>query len=329
MLIRNPKKLVRPGQWVLAKIPPDCWIARHSYEFRDVEAAYVFITAQLIPDYRCQYGKYWLYSAAYRIPGRHIYKGDDGYMRYSHDRQYRTRIEDKDKDQFTFHKDGDYETPKPEDFGFVEYNRWDHPVYDEQESKRRDTDGQGGFLYEPASDDPKECPGGDYSLYYCGDCQKWVEPFSLDDGSLACPKCSPELRGLVYDTKVADQLDRARALASYVDTAYGYLRNPLERSSRESLERSLAWRNTDTHWSRPGRCNLYAEDKFSFYFVDQAFSENKKWERSMNGGIIMHGPHVKIGDDGAYEFTTWDYELKCSRPSKPEEIAHIDWSTHT
>ena len=36
-LIRNPRKLVRPGQWVLAKIDPTCWVKTHSYDFSGAE----------------------------------------------------------------------------------------------------------------------------------------------------------------------------------------------------------------------------------------------------------------------------------------------------
>jgi hypothetical protein len=49
----------------------------------------------------------------------------------------------------------------------------------------------------------------------------------------------------------------------------------------------------------------------------------------MNGGLIMHGPHVEITPDGGYTFTTWDYQEQRSRPATEAEIRSICWSTHT
>jgi hypothetical protein len=325
-LIRNPRKLVRPGQWVLAKIPESSWIKRHSYDFRSVDVSYICVLARQAPDYRFQNAFEWFYDVAWRIPDRHIYKDPDyDGLRYSHDKQYLMRIDEEDRSNLSCWKDREYYHASPSDFGLLEYSGSWQPVYDEDEHKRRRS-GVGGYLYEPASEDPKKCPGEDYSLYFCDKCNKFVVPWSNDEGELVCADCD-SLDGLVYREKAAANVERARELADFVDgriRAAGH--NPGK--SRESLERSL----NCPSWSRgdgaPSRTLLFAEDEFSFGFLRQHFVDGK-WKTSYNGGIIMHGPHVKILPDGGYEFTTWDYYLKRNREATPEEIGNINWSTHT
>src|SRR5262249_58583317 len=78
-----------------------------------------------------------------------------------------------------------YETPdggwiSTWDFNLVESHRfyWDKAEFDAHHH------GRGRWLYEPASDDPELCPGGDWSVYRCDQCDQVVKPFSNDDGDL-------------------------------------------------------------------------------------------------------------------------------------------------
>ena len=74
------------------------------------------------------------------------------------------------------------------------------------------TEGKGKWLYEPASDDPELCPGGDWSRYECSTCGKFVKPFSNDQGDLICPTC--EATGLVIlDDEQLDRLEQVREFA--------------------------------------------------------------------------------------------------------------------
>lgn len=215
-------------------------------------------------------------------------------------------------------KDGSYARATTYDFGLLEYNGSGTPgPWDEDEHNKR-RHGTGGYLYEPASDNEDDCPGGDYSLYFCDKCNKFVIPWSNDDGKLVCSGCDP-IGGLIHDAETADQIDRARALADFVGP-----------DARRSLERGiehLAYAPNGR--GLPRRAYLQGEDKFSFYFVISVYSEHIKWSRDYNGGLIMHGPHVDIMPDGGYKFTTWDYTEKRSRPATQEEISYIHWSTHT
>jgi len=65
------------------------------------------------------------------------------------------------------------------------------------------------------SGDPELCPGGDYSAYQCSLCERYVEPFSNDDGTLICPYC--EATGLVILNEDAlEHLAQAREFARMI-----------------------------------------------------------------------------------------------------------------
>jgi len=321
-LIRNNRKLVRPGQWVLAKINPTCWIKTHSYDFQHHDVAWLCITTEYGPVYNCRSAFEYHYRVNWRFPrAEPVAEGEREY--FSHHREYRVKAEG---DAAEIWKDGGYVQAATYDFGLLEYNGSGQPgPWDEEESKKR-RHGTGGYLYEPASENEDECPGPDYSLYFCDQCNKFVIPWSNDDGDLVCSGCSP-LSGLIHDAETAEQIDRARALADYVGP-----------DARRSLERGiehLAY--APNGLGLPRRAYLHKEDKFSFYFVISVFSDGK-WHRDYNGGLIMHGPHVEINPDGdcpadgycpKYRFTTWDYNWKCNRSATQEEIDNIRWSTHT
>lgn len=148
----------------------------------------------------------------------------------------------------------------------------------------------------------EDCPGGDYSLYFCDKCNRFVIASSNDDGDLVCSGCLP-LVGLLYDAGTADQIDRARNLADCVDRfgaasalflappkdyCFGGARRSLERGI-EHLDRSASFGGD----SPPQRGYLHTEDSFSFYFLISVYLDGK-WNRDYNGGLIIHGPRVEV-----------------------------------
>jgi hypothetical protein len=319
-LIRHPRKLVRPGHWVLAKVPDS--LTEHTYDFQGMDAVYVCIVPLREPRRESESGFEWRYRVYWRFP-RELDEGEEPY--WTHSAQYRIR----DTTDESKYRNGTYTYAIYWDFDLIQVYH-DHRVfYDEDESKKW-WSGEGGHLYIPGSDDPDECPGPDYSLYQCSNCEKWVQPHSDDDGNLVCPECGP-LYGLVHGVKTAEQIERARALASFVGP-----------KCRDELERRLNFLAHREGWGYPSQTLLYGEDQFSFYFVMQSFVDGQ-WKRGMNGGLIMHGPHVEevnssalpkgqhveVAPDGGYAFTTWDYQEKRSRPATEAEIRSICWSTHT
>ena len=74
---------------------------------------------------------------------------------------------------------------------------------------REHHEGKGKWLYEPASDDPELCPGGDWSRYLCDGCERYVTPFCNDQGDLICPTC--EATGLVVTQTRSARAPRQRA----------------------------------------------------------------------------------------------------------------------
>jgi len=311
-LIRINRKLVRPGRWVLAKINSTCWIKTHSYDFQSYDVAWLCITTEYGPVYDSRSCFDHHYRVNWRFPrAEPVADGEAEY--FSLHREYRVKTKG---EAAKIWKDGNYCSALPYDFALLELNGSGQPgPWDAEESGKR-RHGTGGYLYEPASDNLDACPGGDYSLYFCDQCNKFVVPWSNDDGDLVCAGCDP-LNGIIYDEKTADQIDRARALADFVGP-----------ECRNNLESRLNFLGMREAWNRLSRCYLHTEDDFSFYFVLCCYDEGQ-WKRGMNGGLIMHGPHVEITPDGSYKFTTWDYAEKRSRSATQEEINYIHWSTHT
>ena len=96
------------------------------------------------------------------------------------------------------------------DFGLI--SPLDPRFHASTEEHRAYHKGTGMHLYEPASDDPKLCPGGDYSCYRCSQCERYVEPFSNDAGELICEFC--EVSGLVmFNPEDLDHLEQVREFA--------------------------------------------------------------------------------------------------------------------
>ena len=80
------------------------------------------------------------------------------------------------------------------------------------DSRRAYHKGTGAHLYETANDDPKLCPGGDYSCYRCSLCERYFEPFSNEQGKLVCKFC--EVSGLVmFNPENLDHLEHVRDFA--------------------------------------------------------------------------------------------------------------------
>jgi hypothetical protein len=168
----------------------------------------------------------------------------------------------------------------PWDFGLIDAStnspNWDKQTMDEH------FQGKGKWLYEPASDDPELCPGGDWSRYECSTCGKFVKPFSNDQGDLICPTC--EATGLVsLDDEQLDRLEDVREFARLMGLGL-------------QLERQLCWlgdygRNPD----RPTRqCVLgydFAPHSFSFahYLLPDSTGDGKR-QLYLNGGLVYQGP---------------------------------------
>src|SRR5262249_4955601 len=153
---------------------------------------------------------------------------------------------------------------------------------------------KGKWLYEPVSDDPELCPGGDWSRYECSICGKFVKPFSNDEGELICPWC--EAAGLVIlDEEQLDRLEQVREFARSMGLS-------------EQLERQLCWladygRNPD----RPERQCVLAYDfaphgfAFAHYLLPNSTGDGKR-QFSFNGGLIYQGPSSPA--DGSFPSLT-------------------------
>jgi len=317
-LIRNDRKLVRPGQWVLAKLPE--WSRKRYRELKDRDKAWICIVPHLWPRYDCKNHFEWHYSVFFRW-----FRDEplvwDGCEHFTHEAQ----LWENEGTSETGHESGGcYTNVSTYSLDLISMiHDWRSRVQYDPKEYDLDRQGKCAFLYEPASDDPEACPGGDYSLYQCNKCNKcnnWVAPWSNDAGELLCPNCD-QLTGIYCDVETAEQMERARALASYVG-----------KEARRNLDQIFTWMaresdNTDERCN-PRRLRLYREDSFSFGFSLQYFVKGE-WKNGMTGGIICHGPHAEIQPDGTYLFRTWDYSQKCSRAATPEEINSINWSTHT
>ncbi len=313
MLIRDDRKLVRPGQWVLAKLPE--WACKRYRELENHDKAWICIVPSLWPRYDYKSHFEWHYSVFFRWFRDEPLAGDDR-ERFYHEAQL-WQNEERDENGY---KSGGYHTSvSTYSVDLIPMvNDWRTRVIYSPEEHKLDHEGKAGFLYKPASDNPEQCPGPDYSVYQCDKCRNYTLPWSNDAGDLVCPNCDP-LTGIYCDAETADQIERARALASFVGL-----------DARRHLDQIFTWMASDNadEGCNPRRLRLYREDSFSFGFVLQYFVEGQ-WKNGMNGGIICHGPHAEITPEGDYLFRTWDYGQKCERFATTEEINHISWSTHT
>jgi hypothetical protein len=156
------------------------------------------------------------------------------------------------------------------------------PNWDE-ETSRAHHKGQGIYLYEPASDDPKLCPGLDWSRYECGKCGTFVKPFSNDEGDLICPWC--EATGLIItDDEQLDRLEQAREFARSMGLS-------------SQLERQLSYLHNYAHHDdgpRKRQCVLaydFAYHSFSFaHYTLPAYTTDGKRHMWFHGGLIYQAP---------------------------------------
>jgi hypothetical protein len=181
MLTKKKLRALQPGQWARVRVPDyECWRKPYSRLQPGEE-----VNVCVIPSYQPMIGYpaswKWSYRVAYRLlTGDWI---------------------------FTDHRDGDWIGCW--ELGLIDASS-NSPNYD-TETFHEHLEGKGKWLYEPASDDPELCPGGDWSRYECDICGKFVVPFADDDGNLVCGTC--EATGLVVDTEQLDRLEQVREFA--------------------------------------------------------------------------------------------------------------------
>ena len=317
MLIRYPKKLVRPGQWVLAKVPQR---ARERYSELNRDSVWLAIIPDYAPDDTFKDTWRWWYSLAFRWPES---VAAEPPVYYTHKQLWEKAwtLEDgyKSGDRYTYLITYDF------DLVCLVHDRRSHNLYDPKEYQL-DREGKCGYLYTPASDNPEYCPGPDYSLYQCPKCNEWWEPHSDDNGDLPCPKCD-EFPGFFHDAETAGVIERCRELADSIDVlSGGATEHGLTR--RQEFERRLNNIAHRTFFGHPARTTIRPDGDYSFFWSTRALIDGE-WKNGMCGGLIMHGPHVKPVEGGGYEFTQWDYSQNCNRPATLQEIANISWSTHT
>jgi hypothetical protein len=247
MLTKKKLRALQPGQWARVLVPDyECW-RKPTSRLQPREEVNVCV----IPSYQPMIGYprswKWSYRAAYRLlTGDWI---------------------------FTDHRDGDWIGCW--ELGLIDAcsnsPNWDRETYHEY------LDGKGKWLYEPASDDPELCPGGDWSRYECDICSKFVVPFSDDDGNLLCSTC--EVTGLVVDSEQLDRLEQVREFARSMGLS-------------EQLERQLCWLAEPRSWGKRSQTRLgydFAPRSYSFgvYILPENGSERKL---GLNGGLIYQGP---------------------------------------
>ncbi len=195
MLKKTKLRALVPGQWARVCVPDwDCW-KEPGCHARPGDEVDICVMSTYKP--RWDYHNSWQWS--YRVGFRHA---ERAYF-------YEER------------KDGYFASPW--DFSLIDASlsspNWDKATV------QRSFEGKGVWLYEPASDDPELCPGGDWSRYECDTCKKFVTPFSNDRGDIVCPYC--EVSGLVIlDEAQLDLLEQTREFAR-------------ERGLSEQLERQL------------------------------------------------------------------------------------------
>jgi hypothetical protein len=268
MLTKRNLRALSPGQWARVRVPDfDIWQkpAEWSGPLAGKE-----VDVCVIPCYGPRYDSanmfHWSYRAAYR------HQSGSAWSNY-------------------FDSEGNLLAPWT--LGLIDASS-NSPNWD-QVTSREHYEGKGKWLYEPASDDPELCPGGDWSRYECDICKKFVRPFSNDDGNLICPWC--EAAGLVIlDDEQLERLEQVREFARSIGLS-------------RQLERQLDYlANYANHDDGPKRQCVLSYDfaPFSFSFAHFALPtpgqekpERKFW---FNGGLIYQGPSVPA--DGSFPSLT-------------------------
>lgn len=185
------------------------------------------------------------------------------------------------------------------------------------------------WIYSPLAEDVAEgfgkLPGEDVSVYECNQCEGWnyLDPEGrrfdrsacMFDGELVCRDC--DTLGLVYSQDVSDRLAIARTLSARIgDDCLQQFENRLNLLGRRES------------WGFPAQTRLFLDGETSFFWIEKVRREDG-WKYSLRGGLIFHGPYVKVGHDGSFTFTKWDYDAARERPATEEEIAASSWGIHT
>lgn len=264
MLLRTNLRALSPGQWARTRIPDyPCWSKKTGTIFSTPVGGEVDIC--VIPVYGPRHDSanafHWSYRVAYRDIGSSW---------------------------------PNWQTPggslwiSTYDFGLKESTTF----YWHTIEHREQYDGNGKWLYAPASDDHELCPGGDYSCYTCDKCMQVVTPFSDDNGDLVCPQC--EVTGLIIsDEETLDRLENAREFARQMGLT-------------AQLERQLAFLDNKLSWGRSSQCVLsrdFAPHSFCFgHFQLPDPAEGRERRMDMNGGLIYQGPNCPA--DGSFPSLT-------------------------
>jgi hypothetical protein len=268
MLTKTKLRALSPGQWARVRVPDfECWRKDGRGYCRTNPGDEVDICVMPIygPHYESRDHFQWSYRVAYRGPQSSWanYQSADGSGWIG-----------------------------PWEFGLIDAStnspNWDNTTAHDHSI------GKGKWLYEPASDDPAICPGGDWSRYECSLCGKFVKPFSNDAGDLLCPTC--EVTGLVIlDDEQLDRLEQVREFARSIGLS-------------EQLERQLNYlHGYANHDDAPKRqCVLaydFAPHSFSFaHYVLPTSSKDGTRKFWFNGAMIWQGPSCPA--DGSFPSLT-------------------------
>jgi hypothetical protein len=262
MLKKMKLRALSPGQWARVRVPDyECWRdekkARGYCRTNPGDEVDICVMPIYMPRYDDKTPFHWNYRVAYR--GRQSswanYEGPDGVW------------------------------CAPWHFGLVNPSLsgpiWDHDTMHEHHI------GKGKWLYEPASDDPELCPGGDWSRYECSLCGKFVKPFSNDSGDLICPWC--EGTGLlILDDEQLERLERVReharalGLSDQLERQLGYLAGYGDEHNQVVLSYD------------------FAPHSFSFAMYRPGPKDERRFR--MNGGLIFQSPSCPA--DGSFPSLT-------------------------
>ena len=251
MLTKTTLRALSPGQWARVRVPDyECW--QKPGEFSGPMAGKE-VDVCVIPCYGPKYDTayfHWNYRAAYRTPG-------SAWANY-------------------YEPGGSMLAPWS--FGLIDASQ-SSPNWDEVTMKDHHQ-GKGKWLYEPASDDPTLCPGGDWSRYLCSTCQKYIKPFSNDQGDLICSTC--EATGLVIrDDEQLDRLEQVREFARLMGLG-------------RQFECQLCFLAREWSGEKTDQCILsydFAPHSFSFAkYILPAYAKSGERTFSYHGAMIYQGP---------------------------------------
>lgn len=255
-------RAIRPGQWARTLVPDyDCW--KEKGDWREVSPG-TEVEICICPIYapKADWEKWfeWRYYVMYRRPGS----------------LWPNRCTPRGGWISTF------------DFGLLDGTT--RPFWTEEEYAAH-RDGKGAFLYEPASDNPKLCPGPDCSLYLCERCGEYRQPWSDNDGNLVCQFC--EVEGLVIDPSQMERLEEIREFARQMGLS-------------DQLNKKLSFLDSRESWGKRTQCVLnwdFAPHSFSFcHYLLPDVTRSGKREPMLNGGLIYQGPGCPA--DGSFPSLT-------------------------